>query len=60
MMTKELDFLLNSLGEEAQNAIKISQEMERSNRIECEVFRETIKKAKGHADALNEMVTPLL
>lgn len=60
MMTKELDFLLNSLGEETQNAIKISQEMERSSRTECEVLWEAIKKAKGHADALNEMITPLL
>ena len=60
MMTEELDFLLKSLEEETQNAIKISQEMERNDKIEYEAFRETIKKAKGRADALNEMITPLL
>ena len=59
MMTKELDSLLNSLGEETQNAIKISQEME-GRIIEYEAFRETVKKAKAIADALNERIAPLL
>ena len=60
MMTKELDSLLNSIEEETQNAIRISQETERSSRTECEPLREAIKKAKDHTDALNEMMTPLL
>lgn len=60
MMTRELDSLINSLEEEIQNAIKISQEMERSSRTEREAFQEIIKKSKSYTDALNEIITPLL
>ena len=60
MMTEELDFLLKSLEEETQNAIEISQEMERDDKIEYGAFRETIKKAKDRADALNEIINPLI
>ena len=58
-MTRELDHLLNLLGEETQNAVKTLQEMKNNGRTKDEAFWEIIKKAKEHADALDEMIRPL-
>ena len=59
IMTRELDDLLISLGEEIQSAIKIAQKV-KSNRTSHEAFWKAIKKAKIYVDALNEMIRPLL